>query len=116
MKLYSEYIKEREGREIEYDSHCFITYEIDSSAVIVFDIYSDKEVRGTKYMLEFCDKFYDKMRSQGIKVAYGMTDMSTNGWENSERLLLKYGFKFMGIDPNNENTKNYYYELSTGEL
>jgi len=105
MELYKQYLQERENREVEYDNHCFLTYERDGNAIVVFDIYSDKEVRGTKYMLEFCNKFYDKMRKDGVEIAYGMTDMSTNGWEYSEKLLLKYGFKFMGIDPTNINVK-----------
>lgn len=111
MRLYAEYIKEREGLEIVHDEHCFLTYKIDGEDIIVLDIYSDKEVRGTGYMLKFCDKFYDSMREKGIKVAYGMTDTRTNGWEYSEKLLLVYGFKFIGIDPENENIKNYCYEL-----
>ena len=111
MKLYADYIKEREGLELVNDDHCFLTYKRDEEDIIVFDIYSDKEVRGTGHMLEFCKSFYDCMKKEGVKNAYGMTDISTNGWKNSERLLLKYGFKFIGIDPNNENVKNYYYEL-----
>ena len=111
MKLYAEYIKEREGLEIVHDNHCFLTYKIDGDDIIVHDIYSDKEVRGTKYMLEFCDKFYDDMRKEGIKVAYGMTDTRTNGWQNSERLLIKYGFKFIGLNPKDEYIKHYCYDL-----
>tara|TARA_R110000851_G_scaffold116166_8_gene242262 strand:+ start:305 stop:652 length:348 start_codon:yes stop_codon:yes gene_type:complete len=112
MKLYSEYIKEREGLEIVHDDHCFLTYKKDDEGdVIVYDIYSDKEVRGTKYMLEFCDKFYSDMRNDGVKKAYGMTDTRTKGWENSERLLLIYGFKFIGTDPKDKYVKNYYYEI-----
>lgn len=111
MKLYAQYIKEREGLELVSDDHCFLTYKRNDDDIIVFDIYSDKEVRGTGYMLEFCDSFYDVMRKEGVKNVFGMTDTSTNGWKNSERLLLKYGFKFIGIDPDNKNVKNYYYEI-----
>ena len=111
MKLYAEYIKEREDRDIVYDDHCFLTYRIDDEDVIVFDIYSDKEVRGSGYMLEFCNKFYDDMREIGIKSAFGMTDTRTNGWQRSEELLLKYGFVFIGNDPEDKNVKNYWKEL-----
>lgn len=111
MKLYAEYIKEREGLEIVSDEHCFLTYKRDGEDIVVYDIYSDKEVRGTGYMLDFCDGFYSTMKSEGVNNAYGMTDIKTNGWQNSERLLLKYGFKFIGTDPENKNIRNYYYEI-----
>jgi hypothetical protein len=112
MDLYKEYIKEREGKEMVYDDHCFLTYKMDEEGdIIVFDIYSDKEVRGTGYMLEFCNKFYDDMREKGVKVAYGMTDTRANGWERSEQLLLKYGFIYIGVDPRDIHVRNYCKEL-----
>ena len=112
MKLYIEYIKEREGLEIVLDEHCFLTYKEDGDDIIVYDIFSDKEVRGTGHMLEFCDKFYDSMRKSGKKTAYGMTDTRTKGWKNSERLLLKYGFEYIGLNPRDANIKHYCYNLS----
>jgi len=115
MKLYSEYIKERQGLDIIHDEHCFLTYKKDDEGdIVIYDIYSDKDVRGTKYMLEFCNNFYKNMRKEGVKNAYGMTDTRTNGWKNSERLLLKYGFKYIGNDPQDIFVRNYFYEI--GEL
>lgn len=105
MKLYADYIKEREDKDCMFDDHCFITYKVYGSNVSVFDIYSDKEVRGTKYMLEFCNKFYKNLYEQGIKKAYGYTDETTNGWERSEKLLLKFGFK--KLEKLQENYNNY---------
>ena len=104
-------MKERENIDVVYDDHCFLTYRDDGDEIVVFDIYSDKEVRGTGYMLEFCDNFYNKMREEGKKIAYGMTDMRTNGWEYSEKLLLKYGFVFIGKDSNDDCINKYYYKL-----
>lgn len=111
MRLFAEYKKERENVEVIYDDHCFLTYKREDDFLVVFDIYSDKEVRNTGYMLEFCNSFYDTMKKEGINTVYGMTDTSTNGWENSDRLLKKYGFKFMGLDPENNKIRNYYYNL-----
>lgn len=65
-------------------------------------------------MLEFCNNFFNTMKKEGVRTAYGMTDTRSNGWENSERLLLKYGFKFIGLDPQDNNVRNYFYEL--GEI
>ena len=51
------------------------------------------------------------MRKKGIRVAYGMTDTRTNGWQRSEKLLLEYGFIYIGNDPEDENVRNYCKEL-----
>ena len=111
MKLYAAYIKEREGLDMFHDEHCFITYKLDENDVMVYDIYSDKSVRGSGYMLEFCDKFFNNMKEIGIKKAYGFTDEKTNGWEYSDFLLKKYGFQPIGKDPKDNNMNNYYMNL-----
>ena len=97
MELYAQYIKERENKDCVYNDDCFITYKIyeDTNSVSVIDIYSSPRVRGTGVMLEFCKKFYVDMYERGITTAYGYTDESTNNWERSEQLLLKFGFKKM---------------------
>jgi|11BtaG_2_1085332.scaffolds.fasta_scaffold00653_4 citrate lyase synthetase len=104
MKLYADYIKEREDKECIWNDNCFITYKIYGNEVSVLDIYSSSEARGTGEMLEFVKDFYTNMYERGIKTAYGYTDEDTNGWENSERLMLKFGFKKIG---KNENYNNY---------
>lgn len=107
MKLYANYIKEREGKDCVYNDHCFITYKLypERGEVSVIDIYSSPEIRGTGKMLEFCKDFYEKLYMQGIKRAYGYTDEETNGWEESERLMLKFGFK--KLDKIEDNYNNY---------
>jgi|TARA_R110000851_G_scaffold277801_5_gene430925 L-amino acid N-acyltransferase YncA len=115
MKLYAAYIKEREGLEMSFDDHCFITYKLDSGDVIIYDIYSDKEVRGTGHMLKFCDEFFKHLSNKGVESAYGFTDESTNGWEYSDKLLKTYGFNFIGKNPENTNMNNYFMKLKIGE-
>lgn len=107
MELYAKYIKEREDKECVYNEDCFITYKIygNDNAVSVIDIYSRPEIRGTGKMLEFCKKFYQDLYDKGITTAYGYTDENTNNWENSERLMLKFGFK--KIDKVEEGYNNY---------
>lgn len=104
MELYAKYIKEREGKECLYNDDCFIIYKIYDDSVSVIDIYSSPKVRGTGVMLEFCKDFYEKMWKQGVKTAYGYTDESTEGWEHSEKLMLKFGFKHI---KKNGNYNNY---------
>lgn len=105
MKLYADYIKEREGKECVWNEHCFITYKIYDDSVSVIDIYSSPEIRGTGEMLDFCMKFYKDMYEKGIETAYGYTDEETNGWERSEQLMLKFGFK--KLDKIEEKYNNY---------
>ena len=104
MELYLEYIKEREGKECVYNDNCFIVYKIYDDEVSVIDIFSNSKVRGTGEMLKFVKDFYISMYEQGIKTAYGYTDEDTNGWEKSEKLMLKFGFKKIS---KNENYNNY---------
>jgi len=111
MELYAAYIKEREGLDMFNDEHCFITYKLDNTDVIIYDIYSDKAVRGSGYMLKFCDKFFVNMREFGVKKAYGFTDETTNGWEHSDFLLKKYGFRLIGKNPEDKNMNNYYMKV-----
>lgn len=107
MKLYAQYIKEREDVNCEYNEHCFLTWkETDDDAITVYDIYSAPEVRGTGAMKEFCDEFYANLDPK-YKYVFGMVYTNTNGWENSDRLLQKYGFKFTGICSHDENKRNY---------
>lgn len=107
MELYAQYIKEREDVECVYDNNCFLTYkETDEDSITVFDIYSSPEVRGTGAMKEFCDKFYSELDDK-YKIVFGMVYTNTNGWKYSDKVMQKYGFKFIGIDPYDENKRNY---------
>lgn len=112
MELYAQYIKEREDFDMIYDENFFITYKkYEDETVFVADMFSSKEVRGLGLMVEFCNKFTSSLKEEGYKVVYGQTDESTNGWEYSDKLLRKYGFKYMGKDPDNNKLNNYCYEL-----
>lgn len=115
MELYAAYIKEREDIDMIYDNHCFITYKIEDEEAMVHDFYSDQEVRGSGYMLEFCNKFIKTISETGVKKVYGQTDERTNGWEHSDKVLRKYGFRFLGKDPSNENINNYLLKINLGE-
>lgn len=106
MELYAQYLKERDDVECIYTDDCFMTYKIDEDSVLIIDIYSRPEVRGTGKMKEMVDSFIAELPEE-VEYVLGMTYTNTNGWENSERLLLKYGFKFTGIDPEDENKRNY---------
>lgn len=104
MKLYAEYVKERENKECVYDDNCFIVYKIYDCSISIIDIYSRPELRGSGEMRKFVKNFLVNMKEIGIKMAYGYTDESTNNWKKSEKLMLKFGFKKLGkVDKNYNN-------------
>jgi len=107
MKLYADYIKEREGRECKYTENCFVTYKIYDDNVSVFDIYSKPEVRGKQETLKFIQNFFNELKESGKKRVFGFTDERTEGWENSERLMIKLGFNSIGKNPEDNKYNNY---------
>lgn len=112
MKLYKDYMKERENVEVIYTDDCFLSYKfLDDKSVFICDIYSRPTVRGQGKMLELGKQFVEDMKQKKIKVIYGTTVTTTNGWENSDRLLRKFGARFCGKDPNDETVNNYFLEI-----
>jgi len=112
MKLYADYLKEREGIDCKYNDYMFATYKIyEDNTATILDIYVDPQVRKKGIMLDFIVGVLEDIKKQGIKTIYTTTVTSTNGWERSDYLIQKYGFTFCGVDPNNENIRNYYLDI-----
>ncbi len=112
MKLYADYMLEREGISCKYTDTCFITYKkLDNESIFVYDMFSNKEQRGEGAMVAFCQEFCMEQKLDGIKVIYGTTVETTNGWENSDRLLRKFGFRYSGKDEDDKTVNNYFLEL-----
>lgn len=104
MHLYKQYLKEREGIDIEYTDDCFITYKkYPNQTVAIIDIYSKPEIRGKQVMKKLVEDLIKKWKGEGIKTVFGYTDETTQGWEKSEKLMLKFGFKFLRKLPDNRN-------------
>ena len=93
MKLYAEYIKEREGKDCIYNEDCFIVYKVYGKEASIIDIYNRPNQRGKGNLKVIVDKLVEDLASREVETVYGYTDESTSGWQNSERLMLKYGFK-----------------------
>lgn len=112
MKLYADYMKERENVEVLYTDECFLSYKfLDDETVFICDIYSKPSVRGNGKMLELGNNFITDMKEKGVKTIYGTTVTTTNGWENSDRLLRKFGAIYSGKDPENSTVNNYFLEI-----
>src|SRR5690606_2702803 len=95
MKLYAEYIKEREDRECLYNDYAFLTYKVypNTKEVSVYDIFTSNENRGSFALKNLIRKFYAEMKKCGISRVYGFTDPDSIGWKKSETMMLKYGFE-----------------------
>lgn len=97
MKLYADYIKEIFNRECYYDDDCFITYNIypEDKAVSIVDYYCVPEKRGNGKMLGLVTELVENMSKEGYNTFYGYVDTDQNGWEYSERIMLKFGFEYL---------------------
>jgi hypothetical protein len=93
MKLYADYLKEREGKDCLFNDHSFIIYKIYEEEISVIDMYTSPEKRGSFSLKSLIIEFYKIAKENEIKKLYGFTDPSTRGWEKSEKMMLKYGFK-----------------------
>ena len=112
MKLYADYLKEREGIDCKYTEHMFATYKIyDDNTASIIDIYAAPEVRNKGIMLDFIISVLEDIKEKGVKTIYCNTLTTSNGWERSDYLIRKYGFTFCGLDPNDNNIRNYYLDI-----
>ena len=111
MELYAAYIKELNDRECFYNDNCFITYKVYDHNVSIFDYYCKPEYRSKGYMLNLINELFAKFKLENKKLVYGYTDKRNHNWKRSEDLMLKYGFTYIGVNPDDENYNNYVYEL-----
>ncbi len=103
MKLYAEYIKEREDAEIEYNEHGFMTYKEDVDGIFLIDAYIIPEKREKGIINELLTNIIKKT---GIKKYYTSVDTRANGWEISQLAILKSGFTVL-----KKNNYEIYYSM-----
>lgn len=108
MKLYAEYIKERENAEIVYNEKGFVTYKKDHDGILIMDAFVKKENRNNHILKNFIDLIIDKTKTSKL---YATTDSTANDWETSERVILALGFNKFNIV---RNTNYYIKEINNG--
>lgn len=94
IDLYKQYIKEREGKDIVSDDNGFATYKVNplcNSSIYVIDVYVVPEKRQKRIASTYLNKIVDKTDCNFLVTS---CDESANKWEDSEKAIVGYGFKF----------------------
>lgn len=90
MKLWELYIKEREGAEMLYDDHSFVTYQnMGDQEILVVDLFVEYEYRKKGLVEKLWKDLIEKTKP---KTVYGMTDVEALNWETSHKFMMAFGF------------------------
>jgi len=90
MLLWGLYIKEREGAEIIYNDHAFVTYQVTGKdEILVVDLFVENEYRKKGMVDELWSKLLEKTKP---KIVYGMTDVEALNWDSSHKFMTSFGF------------------------
>ena len=95
MKLYADYIKERENVELVQDEHGFATYKIlEDNSYYIVDIFVEKDHRKGKIASQLADLIVTIAQANGASKLIGSICLNVEGVTESMKVLLAYGFKF----------------------
>jgi hypothetical protein len=96
MNKYANYLKEREGLDYFEDDTGFITYCFypEIQAVYLAEVYVIPEKRGTFAALRLFQKAVKIAKYNGYTKLLGSVDKSTNGYELSEKIMIKLNWEF----------------------
>lgn len=108
MDLYSEYLKEREGKEVISTQKYLVIYKHypESRQLYIADFYVSPKFRKQKIGTHAMDMIVSIAKDRGCTHLACTTDMTTNNWEKADAGLLVYGFKQI----NQDETIRYYYK------
>jgi GNAT superfamily N-acetyltransferase len=91
MKLYADYIKEREGKELLELEQGFATYKIRPPECYIVDIYVKPEYRKTGVAATMADFICAIAKDRGCTTLLGSVNTAAHGATSSMRVLLAYG-------------------------
>lgn len=98
MSLYSEYLKEREGKEILECPSGFATYRILGNECYLVDIYVKPEFRKEHVARAMADQVAELAKGAGCKWLTGSVSPNANGAHTSLLVLIAYGMKLLRSD------------------
>lgn len=94
MDLYSEYLKEREGKECISNSKYLVIYKYypESRQLYIADFFVSPEYRKQKVGTHAMDLLLSIAKERQCTHLACTTDKTTNNWEKAHAGLLNYGF------------------------
>lgn len=105
MKLYKQYLEERDGATVYYTDCGFVTYSVNNGGECYFsEIYVVPEKRNTMVPWQFYIHVVRAATLAKCTHITGTVDVTTKGWQLSEKLMLKLGFVLLNKSAN----MNYY--------
>lgn len=94
MKLYKQYLKERDSAELIYNDYGFCTYSMNEKLIYVSEIYVVPEKRLTPCAYKLFMEAVKIGTDNGCTQILGSYDITTRNWIRSKKLMQKLGFKF----------------------
>lgn len=94
--LLWEYVKEREGKEVVECEDGFALYEITGNVIYLADIYVVPEKRRSRVCYELADKVVEIGKENNCTILLGSIDPNLETKEQSEKVLINYGYKYLG--------------------
>lgn len=91
MKLFAEYLKEREGVDLIHNEKGFAIYSILNNECYIRDIYVLPEYRKSHVATELANQIQDIAKAKGCKVLTGSVSPQANNSHSSIKVLLAYG-------------------------
>lgn len=94
MKMYADYLAERDSATVFYNENGFVTYAIQPGGECYWsEFYVKPEKRGTSAAFNLYMVILAKAAVSGATHILGSVDTTTKGWQLSEKLMKKVGFE-----------------------
>jgi hypothetical protein len=99
MKLYAEYLMEREGTHCLHSGRGFATYKYNEDLLecYIADIYIREEFRQSGEAARMADQIAAEAKEKGMKFLTGTVQVGANGDTTSLRVFLSYGMRLDSI-------------------
>jgi len=95
VKLYGEYIKEREGYEllVNKDGSAFCSYKVFGDSIYLRDMFVSFSERGKGLAKSLAKQVENHGKMQSCKTMVTSVDLNTSGASENVAMFVNYGFK-----------------------
>lgn len=102
MSLFTDYLKEREGKEVIEKDFGFCVYKVNKDHTYLQDVYIVPEFRKSGKGRSFVDKMEEIAKENGHSVVITSFCLNANNWMQSKMSIQKCGFKYYAKDKVNK--------------